>query len=179
MNHSKQKAGWGDPAFFDSTPDSAAPSAATPNAGIGAPRAVEAVPALPLHRGRWWAWGLAGVAVGAGMALLRVRHPGELGWVPPCPTWAAWGVYCPGCGSGRMMHALARWDWRAAFSFNPLAMLSPLFFAAYFWDRRRARPRFTGRPAFAAALVGGLLGYAILRNLPWPPFTWLAPGGGG
>ena len=24
-----------------------------------------------------------------------------------------------------------------------------------------------------------VIGYAVLRNLPWPPFSWLAPGGFG
>jgi hypothetical protein len=24
-----------------------------------------------------------------------------------------------------------------------------------------------------------LIGYGVLRNLPWPPFSWLAPGGFG
>jgi ABC-type Fe3+ transport system permease subunit len=24
-----------------------------------------------------------------------------------------------------------------------------------------------------------VIGYGVLRNLPWPPFSWLAPGGFG
>lgn len=122
--------------------------------------------------------------VGGAVALLAVWLLGDRppAWYPPCPSKLLTGLHCPGCGSGRAVHALAHGDLSRAFAFNPLlvAALPPLAFwtVGNSWRAiRHNRPAFAlPRPAAAVALVV-LVAYWILRNLPWWPCTLLAPHG--
>jgi hypothetical protein len=104
-------------------------------------------------------------------------HPGSL---PPCPVFALTGLFCPGCGSTRAMHALLHGDLPRAFAMNPLMVVAIPLLALMAASR-------TGWSAAAAACATlrlhsargwaiALLGYAVARNLPWAPFSALAPG---
>ena len=42
------------------------------------------------------------------------------GWMIPCPIKLVTGNYCPGCGVSRMLLALLRMDFEAAYHANPL-----------------------------------------------------------
>ena len=90
------------------------------------------------------------------------------------------GWYCIGCGMTRALHALAHGDVLRAFSMNPLAMsllaVSPLLGAWKLgWQPRWMRPLIAtvSEPKFWLVLLPV---YWIARNLPWFPFTLLAPG---
>jgi len=121
---------------------------------------------------------IAGVA---GVLLLRLFDPvanGDL--FPQCPFHALTGGWCIGCGMTRALHALAHFDLPRAFSMNPLMvlllLLSPAMLAWYWgWRPRALAPlmRLLGEPKFWLVLLPG---YMLLRNLPWWPFTLLAPG---
>ena len=125
----------------------------------------------------------AAVAAGAGVWLLRTFDPNAAGSpFPPCMFHAFTGLYCIGCGLTRALHALVHGDVARAFGMNPLAMallfLSPLLAA---WKLGVWRPA-AMRPLVAALSEPRLWlvllpAYWIARNLPWPPFHWLAPGG--
>jgi len=101
--------------------------------------------------------------------------------LPPCPFYALTGLYCPGCGSTRLLYCLVRGHPLVAFAQNPLAMVVLLPAVVYGLLRQLltpSRPLFTGLSAraiwiFAAVVVA----YGILRNLPFAPFSYLAPGG--
>ena len=101
--------------------------------------------------------------------------------LPPCPFHAMTGLFCPGCGATRALHALLHFDLPQALAMNPLLVLClPLLalFGLQFagWLPPRLAPmlrRFTDARPWAVLI----LGYALARNLPWPPFSWLAPGG--
>ncbi len=124
--------------------------------------------------------GLA-IAGGTGAWLLRRFDPNVAGSpFPPCLFHAFTGYHCPGCGMTRAMHALVLGDIPGALAMNPLMvsllLVSPLLVA---W-------RMGWQPALAKPLVAALSqptlwmvllpAYWVARNLPWFPFTMLAPG---
>lgn len=114
---------------------------------------------------------LAGAAAAA-FALLAVVDPNEPGHYPTCPFLAVTGLFCPGCGSLRALHALTRGDLGTAVSLNVLAVAAlPLL--AVIWAGWTART-WSGRPRVSVAapwilwaLLGLVLGYAVVRNLPF------------
>ena len=123
----------------------------------------------------------AALAAVAGFLLLRSFDPNAAGSpFPGCMFLALTGYYCPGCGMTRMLHALAHGEVPRAFAMNPLAMallaLSPLMLAwKHGWRPAALQPLFAllSAPKFWLLLLPA---YWIARNLPWPPFSWLAPG---
>jgi len=137
---------------------------------------------VPLSRTALYTLGAgAAVAVPAGVWLLLNFDPNAAGNpFPPCMFHALTGYYCVGCGMTRALHALVHGDVVRAFGMNPLAMLllplAPLLVAhAQGW-----RPRLL-QPLMRVALKPGLWlvllpTFWIARNLPWYPFTLLAPG---
>lgn len=103
-------------------------------------------------------------------------------WLPPCPFHALTGLYCPGCGSTRALHALAHGELGAALGFNPLLVMTLPLLAA--WALARVSKTLRGdatpvrlpRHSATVALVV-LVSFFLLRNLPWWPFALLAPHG--
>lgn len=99
-----------------------------------------------------------------------------------CPFYALTGLYCPGCGSGRAMTSILHLDFLAAMQYNILAVLALPLVGYYFVGRylaivigREVLPIFkTSVLAFNIVLIL-ILVYGILRNLPFYPFSLLAP----
>jgi len=131
---------------------------------------------------RQWFWLTpVGLFVAAGVWVLRTWDPN----LPGNPFFACiflrvTGLYCPGCGATRALHALVHFDPLRALEMNALLVIgAPIggLLALRALDRL---PRWTDawlRPVASPALwLGLVLGFAVLRNLPWPPFAWLAPG---
>ena len=122
------------------------------------------------------------VAVGA-VALLAVRDPNEAGNYPACPVKLMTGLDCPGCGSLRAVHALAAGDLSRAASHNLMLLLAvPVAIFHYvLWARPSvaAHPRAKtwlnrwARPGVGWAVFFAVMAFALLRNLPWPPFSAL------
>ncbi len=119
---------------------------------------------------------LGGVAV-----LLCVRSPHQPGSYPPCPFYALTGLYCPGCGTLRSLHALLQGDVLQALAYNSLAIvLLPFVIGSLVWgivvELRRPREAVRPWPAWPLrVLLGLILVYWILRNVPLAPFDVLAP----
>ena len=129
---------------------------------------------------RWLALGLAGAAVATAAVLLTFDPTAADSALPPCPFHWATGLFCPGCGSTRTLHALLHGDLATAMSMNPLMVLSlpvvALLLAEQLgWVRAAWKPALD-RIGDARVWAVLLIGYGVLRNLPWPPFSWLAPG---
>ena len=60
----------------------------------------------------------------AGAALLWHADPNAPGsLLPPCPFATLTGLFCPGCGATRALHALLHLDVAGAFAMNPLLVL--------------------------------------------------------
>lgn|SRR5690606_826750 len=123
----------------------------------------------------------AALAAGAGFWLLRTYDPNVAGNpFPPCMFRALTGWFCIGCGLTRAMHALAHGDLVRAFAMNPLGVsligVVPLMLAwSGGWQPRVLAPlmRWVLEPKLWLVLLPG---YWVARNLPWFPFTLLAPG---
>jgi hypothetical protein len=133
-----------------------------------------------IHRDRLTA--SAVVALGAGgLSIIYLLDPSSSDLYPPCPFLALTGFYCPGCGTLRALHQLTLGHPVAALDLNPLMVLL-LPFVAYFLASHAmlavtGRPlrRFFVRPALIWTLLGIILVYWLLRNVPRYPFTLLAP----
>ena len=114
--------------------------------------------------------------------LLRVFDPATSGVFPPCPVRYLTGLYCPGCGSLRAIHALLHGDLGRAWAMNPLMIVMLPFIiyglvsAALLELRGRSLPEVKVHANCIRAFCALVILYAIARNLPFYPFDLLAPG---
>jgi hypothetical protein len=113
---------------------------------------------------------------------LHVIDPSDATWFPVCPFYAATGLYCPGCGTLRCLHALLHSDLRSAIDYNALTvLLLPTLVVAWLsvglaGVRGRHPPRVWKAPPWTGRVVVVAVGlFWILRNLPPAPFSRLAP----
>lgn len=130
------------------------------------------------------AWPLLGLlaAAAVGAAVLWNFDPNLAGSpLPSCPSLWLTGLLCPGCGTTRALHALLHGDLPGALVMNPLMVLSLPLVAILLAQALQLLPEqlapLAKRLANARVWAVVLIAYAVLRNLPWEPFSWLAPGG--
>jgi len=106
-------------------------------------------------------------------------NPATTWFLPSCTFHRLTGLYCPGCGSTRALHCLLHGEFREALRDNALVVLALPITAAILLARiaglRRSPVRLRTRIWFAF-LVAVLVGFGVLRNIPVPPFSCLAPG---
>jgi hypothetical protein len=114
--------------------------------------------------------GIAAV-VAVAAAVVFMFDPTRFGIFPPCQLHKLTGLWCPGCGSTRALHQLLHGNLMTAFRFNPLAiLLLPL--VAYLAVRRQ---RAVIKPIWIWTLLGVVVAFGVLRNIPAYPFTLLMP----
>ena len=129
--------------------------------------------------------GLVIAAAAAGAAVVFLFDPAESSFYPPCLFHAATGLHCAGCGSLRAAHQLLHGNLLAALGKNPLTVLALPFLGYAFLSygvsavRKRAPPG-ASAPAPAPAfwiwlLLGVVVAFWVLRNIPFYPLTLLAP----
>lgn len=124
---------------------------------------------------------MAALAAIVGVWVLRTHDPSAPGnFFPQCMFKAITGFHCIGCGITRALHALVHGDIALAFAMNPLAVLVLPLLPLMLLDARGVTPQ-PLKPFMAIAMKPALWmvllpAYWIGRNLPWWPFTWLAPG---
>lgn len=119
----------------------------------------------------------------AAALILFLFDPATDALFPPCPFNTITGYYCPGCGSLRALHELSHGHLLKALGYNALTVLSLPFIAYglalqmhwYVTGRSLTERRLPAR--LITALFWGILAFWLLRNLPYYPFTLLAPGG--
>ncbi|WP_460853810.1 DUF2752 domain-containing protein [Nocardioides montaniterrae] len=116
----------------------------------------------------------------AASVALHLRDPHDHGSWGVCPTYALFGVYCPGCGGLRAVNDLTNLQIGAAASSN-LFLVAGLPLIAYVFVRW-SFGRWAGRPwepglrsinIGAAVLAVLLVAFVVLRNTP--AGSWLAP----
>ena len=101
----------------------------------------------------------------------------KFGFYLSCPIHKFFGVYCPGCGITRMLHAIITLDFYKAFRYNPLLFILFPFFVFLFIDkivkeRKNERALYKKIPEIVwVILIIILIIYAILRNI----YPFLAP----
>jgi hypothetical protein len=131
--------------------------------------------------GRWIALSAAALALCAGGACLFVFNPAGSGMYPPCPFHALTGLDCPGCGTLRALHQLLHGNVKGAFFYNPLAvlLLPPTAYGLLVQGCQfvgiRQPPTVFIPARWIWALLGVILAYWVLRNIPAYPFSLLAP----
>ncbi|HET6572597.1 MAG TPA: DUF2752 domain-containing protein [Fimbriiglobus sp.] len=123
----------------------------------------------------------APLLLAGGALVLATVPPTDASFYPKCISHQLFGIHCPGCGLTRAAHSLLNGRVTQAFAYNPLFMvLSPylafaLLRSAWFWlwGTEPRRSIFPARYTWVILVVFAL--YWVLRNLPWYPFTLLAP----
>ena len=118
------------------------------------------------------------VAAGAALLLYFFVEP-KNGNLPKCLFHELTNLYCPGCGVQRSFHALLHGHFLRAIDYNLLFILSlPLityFIVAFLLDKKHTPSSFIYKPTFAIAVVIFVVSFWLLRNIPFAPFSWLAP----
>ena len=128
----------------------------------------------------WIYAGSALVLLGS-VAVLFAYDPANSSVFPQCPFYAMTGFHCVGCGTLRALHQLSHANLMAAFSLNPLMMLSSPFVAYSFMSklarevRGRALPSVFVPSGWIWAFFVLVISFWVLRNIPGYPFSWLAP----
>ncbi|MFH0794385.1 MAG: DUF2752 domain-containing protein [bacterium] len=116
-----------------------------------------------------------------GIVVVYRYDPAHARFFPPCLFHRLTGLYCPGCGSTRALHQLLHGRPLQAMSLNPLMILCLPFLGFSLLSElvREMRGRPLPTPTLSAQGICGLLSvillYGVLRNLPFYPFTLLAP----
>lgn len=118
--------------------------------------------------------------------LLYNVDPSKRPLTPPCSLRYFTGLYCPGCGMTRALHAAFHLRFIDAFSYNLLWPLIVLFilgsFYIWFFFLLTGKDPFIAVNSFfkkhsytgwVAVIV--LFTFWVLRNIPIYPFTLLAP----
>ena len=111
------------------------------------------------------------------LAVLVFVDPRTARFAPVCPLYVTTGLHCPGCGTGRALHALVHGDLARAIRLNVLAVAAiPVFLALA--ARAALRPA-EGLPVpplwLRIAVYLLLVTFFVARNLPFEPFASLAP----
>lgn len=116
-----------------------------------------------------------------GVVLFTIDPCAGPGVYPPCIFRTVTGLYCPGCGSTRALARCLHLDLPGAFSYNPLVVLALPYLAWHLviflrnaLTDRPPTPAKT-RPALILTITILVLLFWVARNLPFQPFTSLAP----
>ena len=124
----------------------------------------------------------AGIAATVGgSAFVWFFNPTTAGIFPACPLFQMTGIACPGCGLTRGFHALFHGDFLTALGFNALLPIFAFVFAYLFVAMVliAVRGRAIKFQIFQPSLIWGFLilslVFAVVRNLPFYPFTLLYP----
>lgn len=116
-----------------------------------------------------------------GVLFLALIDPEKAGYIPACPWRQLTGLYCPGCGSLRAIHAITRLRFDQAFAYN---ILFAIFLPFLFWFfavnlviafRGPDKVKSFLDPSLSKALLGVILVYFVIRNIPVYPFILLQP----
>ena len=97
-------------------------------------------------------------------------------WYPKCAFHQATGLHCPGCGGTRAVRALASGDLPLAIRSNPMLVLGlPIMLALVGLQKRRDRAGGLVTSRLALTLFAILMVYFVVRNVPSPTTSPLAP----
>jgi hypothetical protein len=112
------------------------------------------------------------LASAAALAFVALVDPNEPGNYPTCPFHAVTGLWCPGCGSLRALHALTHGHVMTAMGFNVLTIaVLPLLVVAFTrWTMRvwtGSPRRLAVHPTYIWGVFALVVAFGVVRNLPW------------
>ena len=120
--------------------------------------------------------------LGGFFTLYFLFDPADHSFFIPCPMRTLTGYSCPGCGSQRAIHQLLHGNIGAAFWLNPLLLLTlPILIYAFgqkaynYIFNTQFRVGIFYNNYFIYGYFGLAILYWVLRNLPFYPFSILAP----
>lgn len=100
----------------------------------------------------------------------------------PCIIYKLTGLYCPGCGAARSCYSILHGQFYQAFRYNPLLIILLPWFLLYFllcggqWLIKGRETISEHIPMWSLYVVMGVvLLYGVLRNIPGYPFELLIP----
>lgn len=118
------------------------------------------------------------IAAGAILLLYFFVEPRN-GNLPKCFFHELTGLYCPGCGGQRSLHALLNGHVLRAMNYNLLfILLLPLiayFMYMFIAGKKYSKASFIYNSGFSFVVVIVVVSFWLLRNIPVAPFSWLAP----
>lgn len=105
-----------------------------------------------------WFYGLIGVLL-LGLSVYVYLADPTKGAILPCPLYSTTGLYCPGCGMSRAVHALMHLDLLGAFGYNPLVFfLIPVVIISV-----TSKRKFDKRVSMMLLIL--IIGFGIVRNI--------------
>ncbi|MEP6848979.1 MAG: DUF2752 domain-containing protein [Acidobacteriota bacterium] len=116
-----------------------------------------------------------------GSTIVAYFDPTQAHFFPVCPLYSLTGFACPGCGLTRGFHALFRGDLASAIHFNALIPIWVVIFSAVLISlvlysiRGRGLPIGRISPNWLFVLLGVMIVFGVVRNIPAYPFTLLFP----
>jgi hypothetical protein len=119
--------------------------------------------------------------VPAGLIFLYAVPPFDSPFYPRCVLFSTTGWHCPGCGTARCLYSLLHGRILQALAYNAMVLfVLPIFVIegyriAYASLFRKDAPEVRYPALLLRGLVIAVVAYWLLRNLPWFPFTLLAP----
>jgi len=129
-------------------------------------------------RNRYIKFSILIIAAGAVLLLYFFVEP-KNGNLPKCFFHELTSLYCPGCGVQRSFHALLNGHIITAVDYNLLFILFlPLiiyFILVFTWGKRHTAASFIYKPVFSFTVLIIVVSFWVLRNIPFAPFSWLAP----
>lgn len=118
-----------------------------------------------------------------GLAILFfILNPAEHPIFPRCIFNSVTGYYCPGCGSQRAIHSLLHLDFAGVVSYNFLFLPASLLILYHYTFpvlNKKFNLKLPNVFYFRSTpwiIFGVVIVFFILRNLPFYPFSVLAPG---
>jgi hypothetical protein len=117
----------------------------------------------------------------AGLAFLFMVNPSQTKFLPVCLFHELTHLHCPGCGMTRALHQLMHGQILQALRCNALfTLFVPVVAVILLWrgQAKKKNPSVSPlvwKPVWTMLLLGTVLVFGVVRNIPSKPFTWLAP----
>ncbi len=136
---------------------------------------------LPIYKRTLKVVGI-GLLLGILIYIYFLFNPSQHSFFLSCPFKSLTGYHCAGCGSQRAIHQLLHGEWMYAFRLNPFMVLSlPLVFYGLgtkiynYLFQKQHRVQLFYKNWFIFGYFAIAILYWVLRNIPYPPFHYLAP----
>lgn len=108
-------------------------------------------------------------------------NPSGQSFFPKCPFHSITGYHCPGCGSQRALHDFLHGNIIEGFKHNFLIGLGILIFLykgfllirSHFYPQKSSNLLYYSKTPWIFLIL--ILSFWVLRNLPYEPFSFLAP----
>lgn len=126
-----------------------------------------------------WVAIVAGV-IGLGIFYFFI-NPKEVNFLPECPLYTITGIYCPGCGSQRATNQLLNFNIFGVLRQNVLYLISLLIIIYHLIVTginaifKKQIYNYIYHPKTPLVILGFIIIFWILRNIPYYPFNLLAP----